>query len=91
MESPTPSLKKEPSGTAAVDVERNASLEDIRPPTTGFFGALWALVQKVDAYGVELRGIERVLPHERVHSSVWDVCWLWVAGELFVHSDDLCV
>jgi purine-cytosine permease-like protein len=37
-------------------------------------------MSKLDGFGVETRGIERVLPDERTHTSVADCMWLWMAA-----------
>lgn len=34
----------------------------------------------MDGFGVEARGIERVLPNERAHTSIIDAMWLWLAA-----------
>jgi len=48
---------------------------------------LWAAVGKIDRYGVELRGIERVPPNERVTTqSVWDCCWMWLAANTTIST-----
>ncbi|TFK50367.1 hypothetical protein OE88DRAFT_1631216 [Heliocybe sulcata] len=55
-------------------------MDDGVPRTRGFFGKLWAVVQKLDKYGVEARGIERVPPAERPQRRPWDSGTLWCAA-----------
>jgi hypothetical protein len=46
-------------------------------------------VKAIDKYGVEVRGIERVLPHERtpVTSRDWlDNLWMWLAANCTVRT-----
>lgn len=48
---------------------------------------MWHIVKVIDKFGVEVRGIERVLPHERspVTSRDWlDNLWMWLAANCTV-------
>jgi len=49
------------------------------PRDRGIFAKLWIFVSKLDGFGVESKGIERVLPDERTHTSVTDFIWFWIA------------
>jgi hypothetical protein len=52
---------------------------------------MWNIVKIIDKYGVEVRGIERVLPHERspVTSRDWlDNLWMWLAANCTVRTVD---
>lgn len=48
---------------------------------------MWAVVKAIDKYGIEVRGIERVLPQEKVpptRRDWWDNLWLWLAANCTV-------
>ncbi|KAH8834778.1 permease for cytosine/purines, uracil, thiamine, allantoin-domain-containing protein [Flagelloscypha sp. PMI_526] len=64
-----------------------AQLEDDVP--RGKFRKLWDIVQRLDAYGVEARGIERVQPDERIQSSPMPVFWMWLAANLTISTFSL--
>ncbi|KAH9844159.1 permease for cytosine/purines, uracil, thiamine, allantoin-domain-containing protein [Rhodofomes roseus] len=46
------------------------------------FRSLWAIVDKLDAYGVEAQGIERVPPDARPQKSPLAPFWLWLAANM---------
>lgn len=54
--------------------------DDNIPRNKGVFAKLWNLVGKLDGFGVEARGIERVRPDERTHTSIVDCMWLWLSA-----------
>ncbi|EJU01230.1 hypothetical protein DACRYDRAFT_22455 [Dacryopinax primogenitus] len=65
------------------------TIQEIRP-TTGPLAALWAMVEKFDRYGVEVRGIERVKPEERNPTqSAWDACTMWMAANCNISTFSL--
>jgi hypothetical protein len=66
---------KHVDSAAVYDVER---LDDGVPRHK--LGGLWHFVQRLDKYGVEVRGIERVPPTERHHTRITDAFTLWLAG-----------
>ncbi|EPQ51243.1 purine-cytosine permease [Gloeophyllum trabeum ATCC 11539] len=70
--------QSEPLTTTAVVGLENA--DDGVPRNRGLFAKLWAIVQKLDKYGVEARGIERVPPTERPQKSPWDCFTMWCAA-----------
>ncbi|KAF8591678.1 hypothetical protein K439DRAFT_1644055 [Ramaria rubella] len=50
---------------------------------------MWSVVKAIDKYGIEVRGIERVLPHERspVTSRDWlDNLWMWLAANCTIST-----
>ncbi|KZT25948.1 hypothetical protein NEOLEDRAFT_1241485 [Neolentinus lepideus HHB14362 ss-1] len=72
--------EKQPAPLTRTIVDEIEEMDDGVPRMRGFFGKLWAIVQKLDKYGVEARGIERVPPTERPQKSVWDCMTLWCAA-----------
>ncbi|GJJ09156.1 hypothetical protein Clacol_003378 [Clathrus columnatus] len=57
--------------------------------STGILGRMWAVVKAIDKYGIEVRGIERVLPQEKVPPTSrdwWDNLWLWLAANCTISS-----
>ena len=58
----------------SVHEARIADLNDDVP--RGKLRSLWTLVEKLDRWGVEARGIERVMPDERSQSCEWQVAAL---------------
>ncbi|KAF8523798.1 permease for cytosine/purines, uracil, thiamine, allantoin-domain-containing protein [Hysterangium stoloniferum] len=50
---------------------------------SGVLGKMWKIVKIIDKYGVEARGIERVLPHEKLSPTRGDWegnLWMWFAA-----------
>lgn len=50
-----------------------------------YWGVLGRWSRKLDGYGVEARGIQRVLPEERSPQSYWGLCLLWYAPLHVLH------
>ncbi|KAJ3811650.1 permease for cytosine/purines, uracil, thiamine, allantoin-domain-containing protein [Lentinula aff. lateritia] len=50
------------------------------------FAKLWAIVLFLDKYGVEARGIERVLPDERTQTSPLAPFWMWLAANMTIST-----
>ncbi|GBE79480.1 Purine-cytosine permease fcyB [Sparassis crispa] len=46
------------------------------------FRALWRIVEKLDKYGVETQGIERIPPDQRDQTSVLAPFWMWLAANM---------
>lgn len=53
------------------------ALDDGIPRNKGFFATLWNFTQKLDRFGVEARGIERVPEDMRTGHSVWNCFTVW--------------
>lgn len=49
-------------------------------------GKLWELADKLSKYGVEQRGIERILPEERTQTSAWSCFWMWLAANCTIST-----
>lgn len=49
-----------------------------------YWGLLGRWSRKLDSYGVEARGIQRVLPEERSPQSYWGLCLLWASSGLTI-------
>jgi len=67
--------------------EAHIVVQQVQAPKTGIFAKLWDFVLYIDRFGVEVRGIERVLPQDRSANSIWDLydCfWLWMAANCTV-------
>ncbi|KAG8989788.1 purine-cytosine permease [Tulasnella sp. JGI-2019a] len=56
---------------------------------TGPFAKLWKAVLWLDKFGVEVRGIERVPPNERNHTTIYDVMALWGSANLTISTFSL--
>lgn len=66
------------------DVDINSLNQDIVDGrvvsiSNSYWGILGRWSKKLDSYGVEARGIQRVLPEERSPQSYWGLCLLWYA------------
>ncbi|KAI0952236.1 hypothetical protein AcW1_004395 [Taiwanofungus camphoratus] len=46
------------------------------------FKALWNIVEKLDKYGVEANGIERIPPDQRNQNSAMAPFWMWLAANM---------
>ncbi|BGP18622.1 hypothetical protein JCM10213_004171 [Rhodosporidiobolus nylandii] len=52
----------------------------------GVVGALWKVAKKLDSYGVEVRGVERVPEDERHHTSYADSGYLWASANCTIST-----
>lgn len=52
---------------------------------------MWAAVKWLDAFGVEVRGIERVGEDERAHTSIADAGWLWLSANTTISVRAICI
>lgn len=64
------------------DVDINSLNQDIVDGrivsiSSQYWGILGRWSRKLDSYGVEARGIQRVLPEERSPQSYWGLCLIW--------------
>ncbi|GAA6000547.1 uncharacterized protein JCM10292_000478 [Rhodotorula paludigena] len=50
---------------------------------------LWRISKKLDSYGVEVRGVERVPEHERNHPSYFDAGFLWMSANMTISTFSL--
>lgn len=75
-------------GVAKVEPVKFSDLNDGVSRDRGLVGKLWQIVEKVDKFGVEARGIERVPPNERGHTSALDNLWMWTAVNCTVRRPD---
>ncbi|KAI4521130.1 hypothetical protein K525DRAFT_285282 [Schizophyllum commune Loenen D] len=71
----------------SVHEARIADLNDDVP--RGKLRSLWTLVEKLDRWGVEARGIERVMPDERSQSSPLVCFWMWLAANMTISTFSL--
>ncbi|KAH9951726.1 permease for cytosine/purines, uracil, thiamine, allantoin-domain-containing protein [Amylocystis lapponica] len=70
-------------GTHPYDVVEHTQLTDLNDNVPrGRFKTLWAIVEKLDTYGVEAQGIERVPPDQRTQSSPLVPFWMWLAANM---------
>ncbi|KII88697.1 hypothetical protein PLICRDRAFT_176250 [Plicaturopsis crispa FD-325 SS-3] len=53
------------------------------------FKKLWAFADKLDRYGVEAQGIERVPPTARTQSSALVPFWMWLAANMTISTFSL--
>ncbi|EPQ51414.1 hypothetical protein GLOTRDRAFT_48944 [Gloeophyllum trabeum ATCC 11539] len=81
-----PEKQSAPVHTTVVELE---ALDDGVPRNRGVFAKLWAIVQKLDRYGVEARGIERVPPAERPQKNPWDCFTMWCAANTTISTFSL--
>lgn len=77
-----------PSHPISTVVELEA-LDDGVPRTKGIFAKMWAVVQALDKFGVEARGIERVPPEDRPQQNVWDCFTMWCAANTTISTFSL--
>ncbi|GAA5965402.1 hypothetical protein JCM21900_004784 [Sporobolomyces salmonicolor] len=56
---------------------------------SGPLGWLWKIAQKLDSFGVEVRGVERVPENERHHTSVYDAGYLWCSANMTISTFSL--
>jgi purine-cytosine permease-like protein len=52
-------------------------------------GVLWNITNKLSKYGVEERGIERIMPEERTQKSAWGCFWMWLAANCTISTFSL--
>ncbi|GAA5876977.1 hypothetical protein JCM16303_006356 [Sporobolomyces ruberrimus] len=57
--------------------------------TPGPIAFLWKVAKKLDSYGVEVRGVERVPPNERHHTTVYDAGYLWGSANMTISTFSL--
>jgi len=72
--------------------EAHVVVEQVQAPKTGFLAKLWDFVLYIDRFGVEVRGIERVLPEDRTARSTSDLLdcfWLWMAANCTISTVSL--
>lgn len=50
---------------------------------------LWKVAKKLDSLGVEVRGVERVPPNERHHTTVYDAGYLWGSANMTISTFSL--
>jgi len=50
---------------------------------------VWKVVQKLDSYGVEVRGVERVPEDERTHTNLMDSGFLWMSANFTISTFSL--
>ncbi|GAA5922195.1 hypothetical protein JCM3775_003526 [Rhodotorula graminis] len=56
----------------------------------GALAPLWKLAEKLDSYGVEVRGVERVEEHERAEKSTWlEPGFLWMSANMTISTFSL--
>ncbi|GAA5873523.1 hypothetical protein JCM8547_005611 [Rhodosporidiobolus lusitaniae] len=55
----------------------------------GPLAALWKVAKKLDSYGVEVRGVERVPESERHHTSYADSGYLWASANCTISTFSL--
>ncbi|KIK56243.1 hypothetical protein GYMLUDRAFT_47261 [Collybiopsis luxurians FD-317 M1] len=68
-------------------VNEGQALEDLDDSVPrSKFAALWHIVRILDKYGVEARGIERVPPDQRTHTSPWAPFWMWLAANMTIST-----
>ncbi|GAA5991674.1 hypothetical protein JCM10908_001087 [Rhodotorula pacifica] len=56
---------------------------------TGVLGWLWKVSKKLDSYGVEVRGVERVPENERHHARYFDSGTLWMSANMTIATFSL--
>jgi len=77
-------LEKHAISADVHSVDGIAVLEDNVPRQKKIFAPLWRIVAKLDRFGVEARGIERVPENERHHESIRDNMTLWMSANMGV-------
>ncbi|GAA5941525.1 uncharacterized protein JCM15063_001610 [Sporobolomyces koalae] len=50
---------------------------------------LWKVAKKLDSYGVEVRGVERVPADERHHTTIYDAGYLWGSANMTISTFSL--
>ncbi|KWU45996.1 hypothetical protein RHOSPDRAFT_32476 [Rhodotorula sp. JG-1b] len=60
-----------------------------REGSTGVIGWLWKVSKKLDSYGVEVRGVERVPEDERHHARYIDSGTLWMSANMTISTFSL--
>ncbi|POY72303.1 hypothetical protein BMF94_4605 [Rhodotorula taiwanensis] len=60
-----------------------------RESSRGFLGWLWKVSKKLDSYGVEVRGVERVPENDRNHPRYTDVGTLWLSANMTIATFSL--
>ncbi|GAA6061008.1 hypothetical protein JCM10212_001064 [Sporobolomyces blumeae] len=71
-----------------VDVD-SASAEERATKLPKPVAFLWKVAKKLDSYGVEVRGVERVPPSERHHTRVYDAGYLWGSANMTISTFSL--
>lgn len=64
--------------TTVVDGDHEAHVVDIADT---YVGVLGRVSKKLEGYGFESRGYQRVLPDERTKQSYWGLCLIWYVAE----------
>lgn len=67
----------EASGDSSSVSIRNAHVSNASENPSGFFKRLEYYSEKLDAFGFESRGIERVQPEERKKQNWWALSLIW--------------
>lgn len=60
-----------------------------REGSKGVIGWLWKVSKKLDSYGVEVRGVERVPENERDHPRYFDSGTLWLSANMTIATFSL--
>ncbi|KAJ4477122.1 permease for cytosine/purines, uracil, thiamine, allantoin-domain-containing protein [Lentinula lateritia] len=75
---------------ASDDVDEASSLERLSDNVPRLkFATLWAIVEFLDKYGVEARGIERVPSDQRTHIYPLSAFWMWLAANMTIATFSL--
>jgi len=82
-------LEKRPDVVYATTAAEIEALDDGVPRQKGLFRTLWSVVEKLDRYGFEARGIERVPENRRTQTSVWDCFTMWFGANMTVSTFSL--
>ncbi|KAK4704395.1 hypothetical protein P7C70_g1811, partial [Phenoliferia sp. Uapishka_3] len=75
--------KHQENGTAVLVADDGVNRE------RGIIGTMWKVVTWLDSFGVEVRGIERVPPDARHHTSIADAMWLWMSANFTISTFSL--
>ncbi|GAA5894492.1 hypothetical protein JCM6882_004834 [Rhodosporidiobolus microsporus] len=63
--------------------------DNLERHSKGPLGALWKVAKKLDSYGVEVRGVERVPESERHHANYADSGFLWASANCTISTFSL--
>ncbi|GAA5991671.1 hypothetical protein JCM10908_001086 [Rhodotorula pacifica] len=88
----TKDLDLEEKGGFQTDAPLEVSSQDDgikRDSSTGVIGWLWKVSKKLDSYGVEVRGVERVPEDERHHARYFDSGTLWMSANMTISTFSL--
>ncbi|GAA6006280.1 hypothetical protein JCM11491_002094 [Sporobolomyces phaffii] len=66
-----------------------ASADERSRKVPGPLAFLWKVAKKLDSYGVEVRGVERVPADERHHTTVYDAGYLWGSANMTISTFSL--